>query len=423
MEVFLPLLLTLPAAGWSMIGVSLAFAIAAVAINFMIAYAFQSPQMVAVAREELAALIFTVFIILFWGGSDFIFNDLSAGLLLASVPPEYQVMLTSSAQGLSVSHIDLALATIGVMTENLKNQYTELYLFEALIGFLSTISFPFGSPMPAIGIISLSLAPFTGLVMLSNAHTTIVEAIGYLITVLWTKEFILVFARDAIPTLILPLGLILRAFPFFRRTGSSLIALSFAMYFVFPFAIILSNFLIFDIYKPADFSYTPTTASFFGTERAQDDMETNLVDNGKEEADHVQEQFSGPSAVEHASGSASAPCAGNPLWQLFCSFGNLLKSAVDTAGEVASTVANIWRFMVGMTGDFFYTGFNNPLMPASSSAGLFHFIIREVTIISPFVIITMLVTVFEIIITVTGYRSIALTIGGEAELVGLTKVV
>ena len=58
--------------------------------------------------------------------------------------------------------------------------------------------------------------------------------------------------------MLLPLGLVMRAFPFFRATGSSIIALSFALYFVLPFAIILSNYLIFDIYQPADFVYTPS---------------------------------------------------------------------------------------------------------------------------------------------------------------------
>ena len=38
--------------------------------------------------------------------------------------------------------------------------------------------------------ISFSLAPFTGLSLLSNIHTVVVESIGYLIRVIWAKEFI-----------------------------------------------------------------------------------------------------------------------------------------------------------------------------------------------------------------------------------------
>jgi hypothetical protein len=35
----------------------------------------------------------------------------------------------------------------------------------------------------------------------------------------------------------------------------------------------------------------------------------------------------------------------------------------------------------------------------------------------------MVTTVLEIIITVTAFRSVSLMIGGEAELIGLTKVI
>lgn len=407
-----------------MIGISLGFAIGVVSLLFMIAYALQSPQMTAIAKEELATLIFTIFIIFFWVGSDSIFNAMANGLLLASVPAQFQssILSSTSAQGLTTSHLYIAVATVDIMTQKLKNQYIDLYLFEALIGFLSTISFPIGSPVPAVNIISFSLAPFSGLSLLSNAHTIVVEAIGYLITLLWAKQFILIFCRDAVPTLLLPLGLILRAFPFYKRTGSSLIAVSFAMYFVLPFAIILSNYLVFDIYQPADFAYTPSAASFFGTDRDQGDVQTDLM-GGREHANDVLEEFAAPSAVQEASNNPSDECAGNAVWVLFCSFGNYVTSALETVGGFISTVWNIWRFMVGMTGDFFFTGFNNPMMPASASAGLFHFIISEVTLVAPFVIILMLASVLEIIITITAYRSISLALGGEAELVGITKVV
>ena len=98
-------------------------------------------------------------------------------------------------QGLDANHIQLAMASLKIMEDKLIDQYKELYLFEALIGFLSTISFPIASPFPAIAMISFSLAPFTGLTLLSNAHTVVVEAIGYLITVMWAKEFILLVRK------------------------------------------------------------------------------------------------------------------------------------------------------------------------------------------------------------------------------------
>lgn len=425
MEVLLPILLTLPPAAGGMIALAIGGGILIVGVMFMIAYALSNPQLVAMAREELAALIFTGFILLFWLGSDALLNGVVGGMLASTLPPSLQGFASSSTLGgLTTSHLNLAMATQTLIEQKLKSQYLDLYLFEALIGFLSTISFPLGSPVPAVNVISFSLAPFTGLGMLSNAHTVIVEAIGYLITVLWAKEFILIFSRDCVPLLLFPMGLVLRAIPFFRRTGSSVIALSFALYFVLPFAIILSNYLIFDMFKPADFTYTPSAASYFGTDRTAEETREG-IDRGRSgsETHSMMEQFMAPGVVEEASNQATDECAGNAIVRLLCSVKNIITGAINVVGGFLRTVWNIWRFMVGMTGDFFFTGFNNPLMPASASAGLFHFIIQEVGMISPFIILIMLTTVIEIIITVTAFRSLSLLIGGEAELVGLTKVV
>lgn len=417
-----------------MIGVSLMLGIILVALNFMLAYAMQNPQMLALAREELAALVFTVIILVFWLGLDSILNAMSTSLLLSSLPPSLQGTLASGscaggagpgcAQGLATSHITLALATLDILEQKLRAQYVDLYMFEALIGFLSTISFPIGSPIPAVNVISFSLAPFTGLTMLSNAHTVIVEAIGYLVTVIWAKNFILLFSRDAVPLIIFPFGLILRAVPFFRRTGSSIIALAFALYFVLPFALIFSNYLIFDIFRPADFSYNPASSSFFGTDRNQSYFQDQVTQGQSgNQTQHMFEQFNAPSVVSQTYDQSTDSCAGNALIRILCSVRNIVSTAIGVVGGFIGTVWAMWRFMIGMTGDFFFTAFNNPLMPASTASGLFHFLIMEVTTISPFIILVMITTVVEIIIVVTSYRGVSLAIGGEAELVGLTKVV
>jgi hypothetical protein len=425
MEVLLVALLTMPPATGPMIGIAMAFGAAIVSIMFMAAYLLQNPQLVALAREELAALIFSAFIILFWMGSDAFLGSLSTGILLTTLPPDYQGFLTSDTLGgLTNSHINLAIATLHAVEQKLKSQYMDLYMFEALIGFLSTISFPFGSPIPAVNVISFSLAPFTGLTLLSNAHTIVVEAIGYLIPVVWAKEFILIFSRDTIPIILFPIGIVLRAVPIYRRTGSSVIAICFAMYFVLPFAVILSNYLLFDMYHQPEFVYTPSTASYFGTNRGATETQ-GLVTGGRtgEGANGMLDEFTAPSVVGTASDQATDACAGNIIVRMLCSVKNLVSSGIQVVGGFLKSIWNIWKFMVGMTGDFFFSAFNNPLMPSSASAGLFYFIIQEVATVSPFIINIMLTTLIEIIITVTGYRSISLLIGGEAEIAGLTKVI
>jgi hypothetical protein len=78
---------------------------------------------------------------------------------------------------------------------------------------------------------------------------------------------------------------------------------------------------------------------------------------------------------------------------------------------------------MGFMGDFFWSAGTNPILPSSTSAGLYHFIIREVEHISQFVVAVMVMTVVELLITLTIYRNIAMLIGGEAELAGITKLV
>jgi hypothetical protein len=421
MEVILPLLLTMPTSAVIMVSTALAFAAFVVSLLFMVAYFLQHAPLVAVAKEELAAFLFTLFIILFWVLMDTSLNAVTVGILISSMPPELQFTPEQISE-VEISHINLAIASLDILDQKLRHQYIDLYLFEALIGFLSTVSFPLGSPVPAVNVISFSLAPFTGLVLLSNAHTTIVESIGYMITLVWGKEFILIFCRDAVPILLLPLGIVLRAVPFFRRTGSSVIAVAFAMYFIFPYAVLLSNYLIFDVYKPADFAYTPISASYLVTERSAEDWGEDIEEGRETHGEEILRQFTDPDVVE-AAHTGTGECAGNAIVRILCSVKNILVTAFTAAVSFVRTMFTIWRFMVGMTGDFFFSAFNNPLLPASASAGLYYFIIREVTTISPFIILIILTTVIEIVITVTMYRNVSLLIGGEAEVIGLTKLV
>ncbi len=429
MELLLPLLITMPASALPLIGVSLAIGVMVAALSYMIAYFMQSPQMVALAKEELAALLFTVFIIFFWFTFDTALNGIVTGVLTASLPDSLMEFAQGdlTSQGLVQNHLNLALGSLSILDTQLKAAYIDLYLYEALIGFLSTITFPLGSPFPAVAIISFSLAPFTGLVMLSNAHTMIVETVGYLVTIIWGKEFILIFARDAVPLFLLPLGIVLRALPFFRKTGSSIIAMSFALYFVLPLAMLLSNYLIFDVYVPPDFTYTPSAATLFDSDRDQGEIEGAIQSASNPEsgpAEHMLKQWTEvPSVVEETYDDPTDACVGNILIRFLCSAKNFLGTAAEVVGSFLATIWQIWKFMMGMTGDFFMTAFNNPLLPASASAGLYHFIIMEINNVSPLMILIIVTTVVEIIITVTMYRNIALLIGGEPEIIGITKLV
>ncbi len=381
------------------------------ALFYMIASFLQSPQMKAVANEEFAAFLLSIFIILFWFTSDAFLNGITLGLLGGDLPAGYV------PENISSAHVEFAIATTDVFISKLKHLYFSMYLYEILIGFLSTISFPFGMILAGPSIVSFSLMPFVSLGMLSNAHTSVVETIGLITAAMYAKEFILLYMRDVVPLILLPLGLVLRAFPFSRTTGSSLIAVCFAGYFVLPLAVLFSHYVIFDLYDPQELVYTPTVLSPFKTSMTEEELE-EFQEGTRDEGRSLEDQYHTTPVAEEV--ATSEECAG---FEILCSGFKLIKGIWEAGVSFFKTVINVWLFMMGFMGDFFWSVGTNPIFPTSSSAGLFHFIIREVEHISQFVVAVLLMTVVEVIITLTMYRNIAILIGGEAELAGITKLV
>lgn len=435
MYLLVPILLdlALPIGTLSMIGLALMFSICLAALFHIAASVLQSGQLNAIAKEEFAAVIFSIIIIFFWITSDGLLNSVVSGLVQAALPsgtiPPINCAAgsTGCSSGFTTTHIDFADASLEIMFEKMKSAYMSLFMFEVLIGFLSTISFPFGTPVGIVAIISVSLAPFSGLNLLSQAHTVVVESISYLMSVIWAKQFILYFARDAVPTLLLPLGFVLRAFPLFRTTGSTIIAVCFALYFAFPFSILLSNYLIFDVFDAADFNYNPSISSPFATARSESSWTNDVVvrGHGGPEVEALRDQFAAPDLISQSS-TRSTCGSGSVIDWLLCSPQNIYNAVVSVGHGIArayNTVRDMLIFVLGLTGDFLTSLILNPLFPSSVTAGLYYFVIQEVSIVSPIIILVTVTSIIEIIITLTMFRNVSLLIGGEAEIIGISRVV
>ncbi|MBI2079855.1 hypothetical protein HYT84_03750 [Candidatus Micrarchaeota archaeon] len=219
------------------IGVSLLLGLAATALFYLGAYFFQHPPMNAAAKEELAAFLMSLAIIGLW-----FFIQASLG--------KFTCLLATNNPGCNSSFIDLSSGSLEILFLKLRSIYMSLYLFEVLLGFLSTVYVPLGTFNPLLSLLPVSLPPLVSLSLLSNAHTVLVEAIGMTMVAIIAKQHLLQFAQYGVPTVLLPLGLALRAFPWFRATGSSLIAICIVAYFVYPLSTLLSNYLIFDLFQP-----------------------------------------------------------------------------------------------------------------------------------------------------------------------------
>lgn len=421
----LPFLLVFQPGAYTAIGISLMFGVMITALFYMAAYAFQHSTLFMLAKEELAALILSIVIVASWGMLEGFISVSSYQIICILEPQLCQNFLPSGAD-LYAGQLNIAYNSLEVLKVKLLTMYSTLYMFEVLIGFLSTLSFPIGSFLPAVNLISLSIMPFDGLSLLSNAHTVVVESVGYLISIIMAKQWILIFAKEAVPKILLPFGLILRAFPFYRSTGSSLIAICIIIYFIYPISIIGSNYLIFDVYfqgKPADFVYNPEHVGFYKTGSGPatiQDLEAyeHERQEGEDKIKELMEIFSTEDTVRLG---VQESC-GTGIFSLLCHIGNFFKKAWEIAKSIALSVWKIFKFMWSFSGDLFSSILNKGL-PTSAAVGLYDFIIDEVVNISQFTVMVVIMSLIEIIITITMYRNISLMIGGEVEIIGLTKLV
>ena len=399
-----------------LIMICLSFSVGIIVMFYLVATFFQHAPLQAAVKEDIGAFIVTLLIVIFWNVISEFLSDI-VGALIVGVGP------LPSSQVLTVSHADAAYGALEIFFVKLRSNYFHLYLFEVLIGFLSTVSFPIGSPLPAVNIISFSLMPFDGLNLLSNAHTVVVEAIGYLMATIWAKEFIVIFARDTVPLILFPLGIVMRSFVWFRATGSSLIAISAALYFVYPLTVLLSNYLIFDVYQPRDFVFTPDekVISFFKSGQEKTEAQIDLEkEHALETGEDFREQFKSENSIIEQ--SITIACPGDLIDRMICSVSKLISASWEGVKGFISTVFKIWTTMVSFSGDLLLSVLFG-VVPAGATAGLYRFVVQEVIAISQFVILVTVASVIEIIITVTLYRNISELLGGELEIAGLTKLV
>lgn len=403
------------------LGFSLMFAIGLLIFFYLIAAIFQHPPLDAIKQEELAAFILTFLIVVGWGFLDASMANVTQNLICAANGDLCSnISIAGASGGGFQSHVSLAYSALNVLFVKLRDIYVNLYLFEVLIGFLSTISFPIGSLLPGLNIISFTFMPFDGLVLLSNAHTVVVEAIGYTMMVIIAKQNLLEFAEHAVPLVLLPIGLILRAFPWYRGTGSSLITICVVLYFVYPLSVLLSNYLIFDAYKPANFAYAPTVAEvagFSGQERTEAEMR-EYIESKNEEAEDMLHVFQEGGAIR---ASVQEAC-GTGLRGLWCDIKNFFSGIWTAVTGLVHTVWTIGKAMWTFGGDMLRSILHG-FLPSGATGGLYTFIVWEVVGVSQFIVLVLFTSVLEIIITVTSYRNIASLIGGEIEIAGLAKLV
>lgn len=341
----------------------------------------------------------------------------------------------ASFQGLSTAHLDLAAIQLSVFQSQLTSLYLRLSLIDFFIGFLSTIGFNLGTLPGGIGFFSLYIAPYGGFGLISNALTKIIDGVMLIGLTTWSKQMLIILAKTTIPLIFLPLGLVMRAIPFTRTTGSTIIAVCFALYFVYPLAVSLSFYMIFDIYHlEFDRTYIESVSPF---KTQMNDVDINNFVGAITKNDENLQNVGGENKGEVVAKSIAEACGiqqtdgiiTTAAKYLLCAADKIVNAVVNATSSTLPAVSNViltvWNAMKEMitySGSFF-SSMGSILLPVGMTLGAYTFLTDIITKSAELFVAVIVATVLEIMITVTMYRNIALLIGGEAELPGLSKLV
>ncbi len=207
-------------ADWVSISLSalvLIFMIVSLIMGF--AFATNFKELYAWGKNELFQILATAIIV---GAAFAVVNasDILSGFMLAGIRPDPS--MSPTAFGVAESYLKL-------------NSYI---LFGQYVGF-SAMNIEFGkwasmtlSLMPAR--VGFRLQPALVLRPIMDANAMMLNALGLGLASIYGQMALLSFVKEKMFALFLPIGIILRSFPFTRSKGSAIIAIALGFYIIFP---------------------------------------------------------------------------------------------------------------------------------------------------------------------------------------------
>lgn len=382
---------------WTLAAIGLFFGIVLTVLYYLMSKIIDIPSLSASAKEMIAELTFTAFLLGSIVGISLILNTIFGSL-------------ACPAGAIHCNHIDVAYYSLKMVGNNLRTLYVDLYAYDVVISLLSSINIPLFPIHIFLFIFTINISIFPGLVLLSEAHTLIVEGIGYAYAMVIVKQLLLEVSAIAAPFIILPLGIVLRCIPGTARTGSTLIAFSITLYFIMPLAFTMSNYMIFDYVKPSpyfiEFDKPSGLSTLCGPKDKSGEMDHDKINDMIE---HITDIYG-----DNQKGIENAQGADVGFW------GNI-KNVFEGAYEAISDLASIFTSIIQLT--FSYSSFYELLLPISFTKGFYIYLVKELVLYSQFLVIVVTTTVLEFIVIVTGHRSISPAIMGEMEIFGITKII
>ncbi len=133
----------------------------------------------------------------------------------------------------------------GILLPKMVGAYMHFMAYEAATGLVSTFSININVPENLFSPFGLNyeitnVIPGSFMTLVNDAHTLLVDIICTMVAAVAAQKMLLTFIDLNVLSTILPFGLLMRAFPFTRKTGSTIIAFCFAAYFIYPLSILIN---------------------------------------------------------------------------------------------------------------------------------------------------------------------------------------
>ena len=335
----------------------------------------------------------------------------------------------------------------GIMITHLTNIYISLFSLEFWLGPISTFGTNFYGMEGMVSSNAADFAPNAGLTPISEATITITDLIGVGIGVLFAQKVLLMFFHTTALAVFLPLGLGFRAVPFLRKTGSTIIALALVAYFIFPITIWI-NYNTYGLVYPAPPAKTSmqSWANYqslmqIGSRRTTDGKILGIIPLADESAGHYEQR------VRDAYGAMQTDVQLS-LWEKIENFLNsawniiyqqpgswwetLMPGSESSPGDMnimqpARQIKVLGFMFVERLRDMLRTEVQVAAFPVIGAAippeHLFNMLSDELHTSMQWFALNLLFLVNTLIITITLFRDISLTIGGDPRIFGLSKLV
>ena len=320
----------------------------------------------------------------------------------------------------------------GVMSSRLAKGYASLMLTQMFTGLLAGFYTNIELSVFKVLAVSVGITPWVALGPLNQAHTGIVDLLGTTFAAFTAQNMLLSFIEKAAIPVFLGFGMVLRAFPFSRKTGSTIIAVVVAAYFVYPISILIDQQIWMMIAAPEN-SCSPDYPCFPASQPCQKDEQCASFNCRQGVCAVPLTEFS-----EYR--SIYSICNGNPddaqinatletiakeqdnrILELYFTGNPTTVNATKAEGRLNDGLGTMAK-RHGASFMSFTASLLNPL-PSQTAQTVFSEIEVLVMDAGQYVILALLFVVISIVVSLTLLKDIAILIGGEPRVFGLSKLV